>query len=464
MSELSFWMYRFIFFRIVKTRWVLKYLGLKMKQVVLFFSLLLGTYTVLSAQDTGSSQKSDTTTTPAKFSGLQLGGYGEIALSRNFYSGNVFRYMTPDNYRNAPGHGRFDLPHVVFFVGYEFGKGWRMNAEIEFEHGGVGTAMELEPEEGGEYEAEVERGGEVVLEQFWIEKTFSRSLNLRIGHIIVPVGLTNGNHLPTQFFTVYRSQGENTIFPCTWHETGISLWGKVGAWRYETQFLAGLDSEMFGSNTWISGGAKSPYEFKVANKYAGVLRIDNYSVPGLRMGVSGYYGQSFNNGIKQVTHERYKNIKGEVLIGNFDFEYKGYNIVARGYFDYGRLNDSDVISVYNKGLPNQSASPRTAIGSDAVAVGFEAGYDIFSQIDKLKSKNQKFYIFGRFEYFDSMYKVNRNFQDQKWCGRNVFVGGINYLPLKEVVIKVEYSSSILDSPFINENAINIGIAYSGFFK
>ena len=436
-----------------------------MKQIIIIFSISLSMLFELSAQEvTISPQRNDTTVSiSSNVSRLQLGGYGEVVMSRNFYSGNVFRYMTPENYKKDPSHGRFDLPHVVFFVGYEFGNGWRMNSEIEFEHGGVETAMELEPEEGGEYEAEVERGGEVVLEQFWIEKTFNRALNVRIGHIIVPVGLTNGNHLPTQFFTVYRPQGENTIFPCTWHETGISFWGNVGKWRYETQFLAGLDSEMFGSNTWIGGGAKSPYEFKVANKYAGVVRIDNYAIPGLRMGVSGYYGYSFNNGIKQATHERYNNVKGGVLIGNFDFEYKNHNIIARGYFDYGHLNEAEIISVYNRGLPNQSASPRTAVGSDAIAVGVEAGYDIFSQINKLKSKKQEFYVFGRFEYFDSMYKVSSNFQDQKWCGRKVFVAGINYFPVREVVIKAEYSSSILENPFNNENAINIGIAYAGFF-
>ena len=431
---------------------------------VILSSILMGMLFNLSAQDINTSQKNDSiaATTP-KFSGLQLGGYGEAVMSRNFYSGNVFRYMTPDQYKNDKGHGRFDLPHVVFFVGYEFGNGWRINSEIEFEHGGIEAAMEVEPEEGGEYEMEVERGGEVVLEQFWIEKTFSRALNLRMGHIIVPVGLTNGNHLPTQFFTVYRSQGENTIFPCTWHETGISLWGNIGQWRYETQFLAGLDSEMFGSSSWIGGGAKSPYEFKVANKYAGALRIDNYSIKGLRMGVSGYYGYSFNNGIKQATTERYQDIKGEVIIGNLDFEYNDNNIVARGYFDYGHLKDSELISIYNKRLPNQSASPRASVGSDAIAIGFEAGYDIFSQINKLKEKNKKLYIFGRYEFFDSMYKVSSNIQDLKWCGRQVFVGGINYFPVRDVVIKAEYSSSILENPFNNENAINIGIAYSGFF-
>ncbi len=97
-----------------------------------------------------------------------------------------------------------------------------MGSEIEFEHGGTESAVEIEEEEGGEYESEIERGGEVALEQFWIQKSFMPQLNLRVGHMVVPVGYTNAHHLPTEFFGVYRPQGENTIMPCTWHETGIS--------------------------------------------------------------------------------------------------------------------------------------------------------------------------------------------------------------------------------------------------
>jgi hypothetical protein len=421
--------------------------------VLSFFSCSFVYAEVVDTTVTVSSQKQ----------GLTLGGYGEAVYSRNFYSGNPFRYMRPDSYKNDPSHGRFDLPHVVFFVGYEFGNGWRINSEIEFEHGGTESAMELEPEESGEYEQEVERGGEVALEQFWIEKTFSRALNVRVGHIIVPVGLTNGNHLPTQFFTVYRPEGENTILPCTWHETGISLWGHFSDWRYEVMLLPGLDSDLFGSDQWVGGASASPYEFKIANKYAGAFRIDNYSVPGLRMGLSAYYGESFGNSMMPSYADRYKKVKGAVAIGSFDFEYNAHNWIARGYFDYGHLEDAQAISIYNRNLSNLSSSPRTNIASDAIAAGVEAGYDLFSQMAKLKRQHQKLYAFGRYEYYDSMYKTAKGMQDIIWCGRQRVVVGLNYFPLKEVVIKAEYASGILKAPFNNENSVSLGIAYAGFF-
>lgn len=435
-----------------------------MRKILQMFTFSFILTTALTAQTNDSTElKEPQTTTTGNSSRLSLGGYGEATYSRNFYSGNPFRYKNPGTYKNDPSHGRFDLPHVVFFVGYEFGNGWRVNSEIEYEHGGVEAAMEVEPEEGGEYEQEIERGGEVVLEQFWIEKTFSRALNLRAGHIIVPVGLTNGNHLPTQFFTVFRPQGENTIMPCTWHETGISLWGNISKWRYEVMVLPALDSELFSNNKWIGDASASPYEFKVANKYAGAARIDNYSIPGLRLGISGYYGESFRNSLMPSYVDKYKKIKGAVVIGSFDFDYKAHNWIARGYFDYGHLGDARAISAYNRTLSKASPSSGTNVATEALAIGVEAGYDLFSQVQEMKKQKRKLYLFGRYEYYDSMYKTSASILDQAWCGRQIAVVGVNYFPVKDIVLKAEYSAGIMKSPYNNENSLSFGIAYAGFF-
>lgn len=88
-----------------------------------------------------------------------MGGYGEAVYTRNFYSDNMYRYSKADSYKDSDGHGRVDLPHVVIMIGYDFGKGWSMGSEIEFEHGGTESAIEVEDEEAGEFEKEIERGG-----------------------------------------------------------------------------------------------------------------------------------------------------------------------------------------------------------------------------------------------------------------------------------------------------------------
>ena len=143
-----------------------------MKQFICFFTLLLGANVALLAQQ--ANGKTDTAVQENKkaepSSRLTIGGYGEAVYTRNFFSDKYLRYTDAKTYKNDDSHGRFDLPHGVLWLGYDFGGGWTLGTEIEFEHGGTESAVEIEEEEAGEYEAEVERGGEVALEQFWINK------------------------------------------------------------------------------------------------------------------------------------------------------------------------------------------------------------------------------------------------------------------------------------------------------
>ena len=394
---------------------------------------------------------------------LTVGGYGEAVYTRNFYSDNIFRYSHPDRYKDSPGHGRVDLPHVVIMLGYDFGHGWTMGSEIEFEHGGNEVAVEMEAEETGEFEHEIERGGEVALEQFWIQKSFSKALNIRMGHVIVPVGQTNNAHLPTQFFTCYRPEGEFTIMPCTWHETGLSIWGKIGKWRYEAVVVPGLNSNMFNNANWVKNGCASPYEFKVANNLAAALRIDNYSIKNLHIGVSGYIGNSFNNDIVTNEAEKYKDVKGTVLIGTAEFDYNAHGLIIRGNFDYGHLNDADIISTYNKNQNHQDFSPypRSLVGEEAVAIGGEIGYDIFHNIKR--TGDRQLFVFGRYDYYDSYIPYASAITMYDWTERHVMTLGLNYYPIKQVVVKAEFSERFLKEQYNNEPMISLGVAYSGFF-
>lgn len=392
---------------------------------------------------------------------LHVGGYGEVAMSRNFYSDNYLRYTDPTRYKGG-SHGRFDLPHVVIYLGYDFGKGWSFSSEIEFEHGGTESAIEIETEEAGEYEKEIERGGEVALEQFYIQKEFFPQLKVRAGMQVVPVGGTNAHHEPNQFFGVYRPEGENTILPCTWHEIALSVTGRAGDWSYTAMFLPGLDSERFGNQTWIHDGSASPFEFKIANNYAFAGRIENFSVKGLRIGLSGYVGNSFRNTLYPTQSEKNDGIRGTVTILSADFRYEGHNWLVRGFGDWGHLGDAAHISKFNISMSKNSTSKRQEVASDAVAAGVEAGYNIFGLIPRMQARGQKFYIFGRYDYYDSMARME-NSTPLEWCGRQKITAGINWFPIPQIVVKGDYSYGILSRKYNNEPSINIGVAYVGWF-
>jgi hypothetical protein len=394
---------------------------------------------------------------------LSVGGYGEICYSRNYYSDHVSRYSQPEEHKNDPSHGKFDLPHAVVYLGYDFGKGWTSGTEIEFEHGGNGLAYEKEDEEGGEWEQEVEKGGEVELEQFWIQKSFGRAANLRFGHIVVPVGLNNAHHEPTNFFTVYRPEGENTIMPSTWHQTGASFFGRYKDFRYEAQLLAGLNADGFTNTNWIKNGAKSPLEYDVANKYGVALRLDNYSIRGLRIGLSGYYSHSIGNSYPRNAAGVDDTYEGKVAVGAIDFTYRGHNWIVRGQADYGYLGDAEQLKyLYNRVNKKSPYHHSAFVSKNAYAWGLEAGYDVFSQIQSLRQQDRKLYVFGRYEQYDPYASATKGISYNYTEVKRMAVG-VNYYPLPEVVVKAEFSKRFLNSAYNNEPAINIGVAYEGFF-
>lgn len=398
---------------------------------------------------------------------LSVGGYGEAVMSRNFYSQHFNRYRDPLTYKDDKSHGRFDLPHVTLNLGYDFGRGWTMGMEIEFEHGGTESAVEIDADESGEYEAETEKGGEVALEQFWINKSFSDGrFNVKAGELIIPVGEINQHHLPNEFFSVYRSEGEAKLLPNTWHQVGLSLWGSLPQWRYEAIFTSGLDAERFGHDCFVHYGATSPYEYKLANVYAGAARIDNYSVKGLRLSLSGYYGYTFRN-TERKAGASYDDCHGALAIGSFGFELNRWNLIVRGNATYANLSDAERITAFCNAYPKHtqqdgSPSKHSPIGSSAYSFGGEAGYDVFSIFDSLRQK-QKLYVFGRYEDYNTYATGNKKVAyTYDHVKRMSF--GINYKPIPQIIVKAEWAKRYLDSAYNDEPSISLGVMFVGRFN
>lgn len=395
---------------------------------------------------------------------LTVGGYGEVALTRNFYSDHVYRYTSAAAHAGE-SHGRFDIPHSVIYLGYDFGRGWSMQTEIEFEHTGTGTAVEKEFEEAGEWESEVEKGGEVELEQFWIQKSFSRALNVRMGHIVVPVGGLNNAHEPLHFFTVYRPEGEFTILPSTWHDTGISLWGRTDHWRYEAQMIAGLDAYLFGRDNFIKNGAGSPFEFKVANQLGFVGRIDHYPIRQLRWGISGFYGRSMHNTFPyEKLSDQYAGVLGRTAVGAFDFAFKGTRLTVRGNADWGYVGDAAVISKLKRNrTANEAPYDKSTVGQNAGAAGLEAGYDILPWFH-LRDREQQLYVFGRYEYYNSYIPGPDQADNVPYTGKHRIALGINWFPIPQIAVKAEWSQRFLPAPYHHETSVSIGVAYLAYFR
>lgn len=106
------------------------------------------------------------------------------------------------------------------------------------------------------------------------------------------------------------------------------------------------------------------------------MRVDNTSVRGLRMSLSGYIGDSFRNTLYPTDGKKVENIHGTVAIGSFDFAYSGH-------FDYRHLSDAKAITDFNMSMSKNSISKRQRVCSATIATGIEAGYNVLGLVTEV---------------------------------------------------------------------------------
>lgn len=401
---------------------------------------------------------------------FRIGGYGEMVASRKDYGIN--RFMNP-NGNTKDNRNTIAIPRFILAMDYKFNSKWILGAEIEFESGGTGSALELENTENGEYETELEKGGEVALEQFHITRLIHPAFNVRAGHIIVLVGLTNAHHEPIHFFGTVRPEGETTILPSTWHETGIEFFGSFGSgyatFDYQAQIVAGLNPNGFDRNTWIASGKQGFFEEDNFTSPAYVARLDYRGVPGLRVGGSFYYcADAGKNSDKMQTYAAVGKIP--VRVYTFDAQFQNRFITARGNVVYGNLGNSTALSAKNGQLSNLSPYSRlTPIAKNAVSYGGELGVNIASFFSEAK-KVPVIYPFARYEYYNPQEKGESKQTMDKRCQVSAWTAGVNWFALPNLVVKADYTTRQIASSKVfgtgkynSENEFSIGIAYIGWF-
>ena len=428
----------------------------------------LSSFHTLSAQETKDNSKNDKTSAE-EYSKFRFGGYGEMVANfkdygiNRFYGGND---GNPNKKRNT-----ISIPRFVLAFDYKFTSKWILGAEIEFESGGTGTAFELENSENGEYETEVEKGGEVAIEQFHITRLIHRSFNVRAGHIIVPVGLTNSHHEPVNFFGTSRPEGETTILPSTWHENGLELFGSFGkgyaSFDYQAMIVAGLNPNGFDRNTWVAGGKQGIFEEDNFSSPAYVARLDYKGVPGLRVGASFYYcADAGSNSDKLDSYSS----KVPLRIFTADAQYRNKYVIARGNIVYGNLGNSTGVSKVNIGQSNKSPYSRLIpVAKNAVSYAAEAGFNI-SSLFKNNKKVPVIYPFARYEYYNPQEKGEKGQTMEKRCQVSMWTAGLNWYALPNLVVKADYSTRQIGTgkvfgtgKYNSENEFSIGIAYVGWF-
>ena len=402
---------------------------------------------------------------------FRFGGYGEMVA--NFKDYGINRFYGHQEGNAKQNHNTISIPRFVLALDYKFTPKWILGAEIEFEYGGTGSSYELENTENGEYETEVEKGGEVALEQFHITRLIVPEFNVRAGHLIVPVGLTNAHHEPINFFGSSRPEGETTIIPCTWHETGIEFLGKFGKgyaiFDYEAMIVTGLNANGFDRNKWVRGGKQGLFEGDNFTSPAYVARLNYTGVPGLRLGGAIYYCPNTGaNADKLITYDEIGKIP--VTIWSLDAQYTDRYVTARANYLSGNIAHADQVGAKNGKLSNKSGYSRTTpIAKRAVSYNAEVGVNL----KNLVGGSEHFpviYPFVQYEYYNSQEKGEGMDVMDARCQVSKWNFGLNWKALPNLVVKADYTTRQIGTsklfgkgPYNSENEFSIGIAYIGWF-
>ncbi len=376
---------------------------------------------------------------------VEIYGYGSFLFSN-------YDYL--QNYQQDPvNKSKIDFERFVLSPRFLIDDNIKIVSEIEFEHGGTGSTMEYDTlDEFGEFENEVEKGGEVAVEEAYLEITLKDWFNMQVGHMVIPVGLNSLRHLPTLYLSSTRNFSETTIIPDTWHETGLLMYGHLtGELSYQASITNGLNSEFFDSSNWIKAGHQKRFEFVNANSPAFALRLDYGNIVKSHVGFSIYGGNTARN-----RHKSQLDVNAQVTIMDAHAVYDDNNIKLRALYMLGKLDNSEEVTLLNKSLPSALEAKKSPVANEALAYFVEAGYDIASFLDYEKS----IIPFVKYDFVDSMHKTVGSVPNLDRHERTLKTVGINYFYKPSIVYKFDYATTKNGDKNIEDmNSYNLSLGY-----
>lgn len=340
---------------------------------------------------------------------VTIGAYGEIT------------YNQPEG-----DNGELDVQRFVLLVGYKFDDKTQFVSEIEVEH--------------------VE---EIFVEQAFVNHSVSDNMSLRGGLMLVPMGIINEYHEPTTYNGVERPAVDGLIVPSTWREIGVGVTGRFpeASIGYQAYVFNGFKSTSAGDSDGVNGALSGSSGLR-GGRQKGIkstvdsptfsTKFDYYGIPGLRLGLSGYFGKTqAEDNVEQLDGA---NI-GIAMVG-LDARYAFRQFTARGQFIYADLNDTEA---YNS-LTGKD------LGSALQGYYIEGAYNLLPISNK-----QRLYAFARYENYDTHASVDGDLQRNDAFNRTDLTTGLSYHISPGVVVKGDYQFRSNKTDVDVDNRLNVGI-------
>jgi len=366
---------------------------------------------------------------------IKLWGYGEIY------------YMNPVHDRER---AQADLARAVFGIGYSFDSRTEFNSEYEVEHA-VSSAS---------------NPGEFEVEQFYVDRQLNDSVTVRGGLFLMPFGLLNEHHEPTNFYGVQRNFVETLIIPSTWREGGLNFHGdtqsgfgwNVGVttgfdlskWDFAPEFPQYTTALELEDND-VAPLQSTHQELALANGHdlSQYIALSYFGLPGLTVGGAITTGKAVSvpapPNAPIVGNQRVTLWEGHVrwTPGKFDLS---------ALYAHGSISNLAGTNAENPGSPNP-------IPSSFYGYYFQAAYDVWQQGDYRLSPFTRWEVYNMGSRYEGTTGPDipagsipltgapgdyglwpRNF-DRVWTI------GANFYVTPHVVLKLDYQHFLINNDF-----------------
>lgn len=266
-----------------------------------------------------------------------------------------------------------DIPKVEAELEVKINPKSKIEFEVEFEHGGTGTAVEYETDETGEFESEVEKGGEVVIEEIFYQRKLTSSTDVLIGQAPVYFSLGSIQRKPLMFKGTQPSNLEGRMIPLDWTEPGVQFNQRLWDFTGRAGIVAGMNSEFFRSYNWVGGGHQKHFEDMNFDQPAYIASLEWGDVANGRGAAFSYYtGNTSPNRRKRSKVTKETKVELFSAMANWSL----WRLGLKGEWLYGELQNSETLSVKNNTLVGL-ASPGNfnALGSRAQLQSLQLDYE-----------------------------------------------------------------------------------------
>ncbi|VAW67199.1 FIG01060344: hypothetical protein [hydrothermal vent metagenome] len=349
--------------------------------------------------------ESGSSTTTGSEDGNHNHGLGETARDRTF-GGHGSKGTTTIggygemHYINTDSTNQINMHRFILFMGHEFNNKIRFWSELEVEHAKVDAD-----------------GGEVAMEQAFLEFDLADETALRTGIILVPVGLINETHEPPTFYGVERNNVEKYIIPTTWREGGVSLTGRFAdSFSYDLAMHSGLEISA-GGDYAIRGGRNSVRKAPM-NDPAYTARIKWTGIAGVELGAALQYQ-------RDVTQSTDVNAGSATLL-------ETHAVWQTGDFGLRALYASWSLD---------GSGPQSVGADEQTGWYIEPSYKL----------SENWGVYARQSNWDNQVNSGRDTQSDQTDF------GVSFWPHEDVVIKANYQ--ILDKAGTNDDGFMMGIGY-----